>query len=613
MTTLVLVGNPNVGKSVVFSRLTGSEVTSSNYSGTTVEYTRGKMKIAGETAEIIDAPGTYSLRANNKAEEVAVDMLKHADVVVNVVDATNLERNLNLTLELLARDIPVVVALNMWDEAEKRGIYIDVAELSRLLGVQVIPTVATKARGFSDILRAVKQPRISDIEDMESQERWSHIGSIIEKVQTITPREPTLLEKLETLSVLPVTGVPIAALVLYASFVIIRTIGEGAIGYVTEPFFENLYKPLLMQLSNFLGSSGIVHDILIGQLIEGEIDFGQSFGVLSTGIFIPLAAVLPYIFSFYLVLSLLEDIGYLPRISVLADNIMHRVGLHGFSIIPMILGLGCNVPAALATRVLEGRREKFITSTLMAIAVPCMAQIAMIVGLLGAFGGTYILYVFGILLWIWLLVGIILNRLLPGFSTGMLMEIPPFRVPSPGTLLRKLWLRMVGFLKEALPFLLAGVLLVNILYTLGIFDSINQLAGPFLQNAFGLPQEALAALIIGFLRKDLALGMLAPLGMTAKQLLTASVVLTVYFPCVATFMVLFRELGAIDMLRSTAVMVVSALFVGTFVNYTFQGGGFTIWGWVLALGILVLAWFLPLRSDPSEAEDEDIPEPQVQR
>ncbi|MFO7942001.1 MAG: ferrous iron transporter B [Bacillota bacterium] len=611
--TLVLMGNPNVGKSVVFSRLTGSEVTSSNYSGTTVEYTKGKMKIAGQTAELIDAPGTYSLTANSKAEEVAVDMLQYADVVINVVDATNLERNLNLTLELLAHDIPVVIALNMWDEAQKRGITIDVEKLSDELGVPVIPTVATKAQGFSEILRAVRNPSVSPIEEMGSQERWNHIGSIIEKVQTISPREPSLLERLETLSVLPATGLPMVAVVLYLSFLIIRTIGEGAIAYITEPFFEYLYMPVLMQLSNLFGGEGIFHDILVGQLIEGEIDFEQSFGLLSTGIYIPLAAILPYIFSFYLVLSLLEDIGYLPRISVLADNVMHRVGLHGFSIIPMILGLGCNVPAALATRVLEGRREKFITSTLMAIAVPCMAQIAMVVGLLGAFGGKYILYVFGILLWIWLLVGIILDRVLPGFSTDLLLEIPPFRIPSFSTLFRKLWLRMIGFLKEALPFLLSGVLLVNILYALGIFDLINRAAGPFLQNAFGLPTEALSALMMGFLRKDLAMGMLAPLGMTAKQLVTASVVLTIYFPCVATFMVLFRELGALDMLRSAGVMIISALFVGTFVNYTFHDGGFTIVGWVLAIGILLAAWFLPSRSERPSSEDEGIRQPDMQR
>jgi ferrous iron transport protein B len=598
---VVLVGNPNVGKSVVFSRFTGSDVTSSNYSGTTVEYTRGKMYWQGEQVEVIDAPGTYSMSPTSRAEEVACEMVETADVVLNVIDATNLERNLNVTLELLSRNVPTVVLLNMWDEAQRKGIVIDYDELSDILGVPVIPTVATKGDGLRAARMALAEVDRPSFPELDSDERWERIGKIVNKVQTMSPRDPTLLELLETASVRPLTGLPMAAGVLYLSFVVIRFIGEGIIGYITEPFFETFWAPVLMRFSDMLGGGGLIHDILVGRLIDGGIDFGQSFGLLSTGIAIPLASVLPYIVAFYFVLGILEDVGYLPRISVLVDNVMHQVGLHGFSIIPMILGLGCNVPAALATRVLEGRREKFITSTLMAISVPCMAQIAMIVGLLGVHGGSYLLYVFGFLAWIWLLVGTLMARLLPGFSTDLLLEIPPFRIPSISVVLKKLWIRIVSFLGEAIPFLLAGVFAVNLLYVLGVFDLMTQSFGPFLTTVFGLPQEAISALMMGFLRKDLAMGLLAPLALTPKQLLVASVVLAVYFPCVATFMVLIRELGPLDMLKSAVMMVATAVFVGAFINFAFQGGALTPVGWLIAVGMVFLARRIPLESAPLTA------------
>lgn len=597
---VLLMGNPNVGKSVVFSRLTGTNVTSSNYPGTTVEYTKGKMNWKGQVIEIIDVPGTYTLEPTNKAEEVAVDMLKEGDLIINVVDATNLERNLNLTLQLLEKRVPVIVALNLWDEAKHKGIEIDVDKLSRHLGVPVIPTVAIKGNGIKDLIDNFDYRDIVIRNLKDGEERWAEIGRIIKDVQRIEHRHHSWLETLDDMSIRPVTGIPILLLVLYSSFKIIRLIGEGLIGYVTEPFFDNLYGPLIARLSTILGSEGFLHDLLVGQLINGEIDFGQSFGLLTTGIFIPFASVLPYIIAFYFVLGLLEDTGYLPRLSVLADNIMHRVGLHGFSVIPMILGFGCNVPAALAARNLESRREKFIASTLMAIAIPCMAQIAMILGLLGPHGARYIGYVFSILGAVWIIIGLMLNRLLPGFSSDLLLEIPPFRPPVIGIVAKKLWIRISNFLREAVPLMLLGVFSVNLLYVLGVFDTLAVIIGPFLNRLFGLPDKAISALLMGFLRKDLAMGMLAPLGLTAKQLVTASTVLTIYFPCIATFAVLLRELGIIDMLKSTIIMLITTLIVGGFVNLTFSESGFTFTGWLIIVLVFIAIKYIPARVNGRE-------------
>ncbi|QSQ09309.1 Fe(2+) transporter FeoB [Koleobacter methoxysyntrophicus] len=597
---VLLMGNPNVGKSVVFSRLTGTNVTSSNYPGTTVEYTKGKMNWKGQVIEIIDVPGTYTLEPTNKAEEVAVDMLKEGDLIINVVDATNLERNLNLTLQLLEKRVPVIVALNLWDEAKHKGIEIDVDKLSWHLGVPVIPTVAIKGNGIKDLIDNFDYRDIVIRNLKDGEERWAEIGRIIKDVQRIEHRHHSWLETLDDMSIRPVTGIPILLLVLYASFKIIRLIGEGLIGYVTEPFFDNLYGPLIARLSTILGSEGFLHDLLVGQLINGEIDFGQSFGLLTTGIFIPFASVLPYIIAFYFVLGLLEDTGYLPRLSVLVDNIMHRVGLHGFSVIPMILGFGCNVPAALAARNLESRREKFIASTLMAIAIPCMAQIAMILGLLGPHGARYIGYVFSILGAVWIIIGLMLNRLLPGFSSDLLLEIPPFRPPVIGIVAKKLWIRISNFLQEAVPLMLLGVFSVNLLYVFGVFDTLAVTIGPFLNRLFGLPDKAISALLMGFLRKDLAMGMLAPLGLTAKQLVTASTVLTIYFPCIATFAVLLRELGIIDMLKSTMIMLITTLIVGGFVNLTFSESGFTFTGWLIIVLVFIAIKYIPARVNGKE-------------
>ncbi len=560
---ILLMGNPNVGKSVIFSRLTGTNVIASNYPGTTVEYMKGTMKYRGEKVEVLDVPGVYSLEPTSKAEEVAVKMLEEGDIVINIVDSTRLERNLYLTLQLLERKIPVIVALNLWDEAKHKGIEIDKEKLEELLGVPVVPTVAITGEGIRELVSRLPEAKPRNLK-LSEEERWKRIGEIVSQVQKVYHRHHTLSEILGEASVKPLTGIPIAFGVMFLTFTLIRFIGENLINYVFDPLFE-LYTPVAMSISNLLGS-GFIHDILIGQLIEGEIDYFQSMGLITTGIYVPFAAVLPYVFAFYLVLGFLEDSGYLPRLAVLVDNVMHRMGLHGSAIISMLLGLGCNVPGALSTRVLETKRQRFIAATLMAIAVPCMAQTAIIIGLVGVHGEFGLLIVFGSLLIVWIVLGLVLNKVIGGESPEIFMEIPSYRFPYWGALLKKLWIRVRGFLMDAVPFVLLGVLLVNVLYALGIIEFIGRVSAPIITGLLGLPKEAVVALIIGFLRKDVAVGMLLPLGLTLKQAVIASVVLAMYFPCVATFAVLVKELGIVDMLKSTTIMVALAFFVGAVLN-----------------------------------------------
>ena len=568
MMRILLVGNPNVGKSALFSRLTGTRIIASNYPGTTVGFTKGYLKLGDEQVEIVDVPGSYTLEPSSKAEEVAVEMLKGGDLVINVIDATNLERNLNLTLQLLEKQIPVIVALNMWDDTRHRGVNIDVARLEELLGVPVIPTAGITGQGIKELVERLPEARVPKNVRIytTSDERWLKVGDIVSQAQSLSHRHHRWYEHLADASSHRVGGIFIALLALFTTFWFVRFVGEGIINYVAGPLFEWLWTPVLAKLSLALGTSGLWHDVLIGKLIVGEIDYFQSFGLLSTGLYIPLAAVLPYIVAFYLVLGILEDIGYLPRLAVLMDTIMHRLGLHGFAIVPTILGFGCNVPGIMATRILESRKQRFIAATLISIAVPCAALQAMIIGLVGAQGFGYVVMVYGSLFVSWIIIGLILNRAVRGFNPELLVEIPPYRLPPWRVIGEKLWLRVSGFIKEALPIVIGTVLVVNILYILGVFNAIADITAPVLTGLWGLPKETITALAVGFLRKDVAMGMLTPLALTAKQLVISSTVLAMLFPCVATFVILARELGVRDLLKAVGVMIAAALVMGSLQN-----------------------------------------------
>jgi len=566
MKRILLMGNPNVGKSVVFSRLTGVHAVSSNYPGTTVEFIQGHMMLGDEEALLVDVPGTYGLEATCKAEEVAVEMLEDAHLVIIVADATNLERSLHLMLHILEGDVPAVVALNIWDDALHKGIHIDVERLEKELGVPVVPTVAITGEGIRRLVARLPEAANPELPQRSEEDRWQEEGRILGAVQSMEHRHHTVLEIIGDASVKLRTGLPIALLVLCATFVIIRTIGEGLIGYVLEPAFENLWKPLLMQLSAWMGSEGFLHTVVIGTLIDGEIDFVQSFGLLSTGLFVVFGMVLPYVFAFYLALGFLEDFGYLPRLAVLLDTLMHRLGLHGWAVIPMLLGLGCNVPGIMATRVLENPRERLIAATLVSIAVPCAALQAMIMSVLGPHGVRYIALVYATLFVVWILVGRLLNVILKGESPELILEIPPYRIPSTRTVAQKLWVRMRGFLREATPFVLLGVLIVDVLHFLTVFDVIADVAAPLFTHVLGLPKEAVLAVVIGILRKDVAVGMLVALDLTPAQLVVSVAVLAMTFPCIATFVVLTKELGAKGMLKSVGIMVTTSLIIGAILN-----------------------------------------------
>ncbi|MFA4948315.1 MAG: ferrous iron transport protein B [Candidatus Krumholzibacteriia bacterium] len=611
---ILLVGQPNVGKSVLFSRLTGVRTIASNYPGTTVGYTVGSMRFGDRAYRVVDAPGTYSLEPLDEAARVAIDLIDAAGLIINVVDATHLERHLPLTLELIAQGKPVVVALNMSDEARHLGIEIHIERLEELLGVPVVPTVARTGEG---VVRLIETALFRDIpvrgardeeaardesghpahhphmphhhageqanghEHIADEKVWSRVGEIVDEVQVLRHHHHTFSQWIEDASVHPRLGGLFALLVLALSFSVVRMIGEflvsGGVGvagepwfrvpFGMEPLFDAAWRPLMAKLSASLGGDGFLHHLLIGNLIDGRIDFKQSFGLLTTGLFVPLGMVLPYIFSFYLVLSLLEDTGYLPRLAVFLDTGMHRIGLHGYAIVPTLLGLGCNVPGIMATRILENKRQRFITATLISIAVPCAALQAMIVGLAGARGLWVVALVYGILFVVWIVIGVILRIATRGFLPELLIEIPPYRVPSPGALASKMWMRVGGFLREALPIVLAAILVVNVLYELNVFHYIADAGAGVVSTLWGLPKEAIVPLLLGILRKEMGAGMFAPLSLTTKQLVSGCVILSMFFPCIATLVVLLRELGWRDTLKATGIMLAAVVATGAAINF----------------------------------------------
>lgn len=573
MTKVLLVGNPNVGKSIIFSRLTGIKVIASNYPGTTVGFTKGYMKLGAEKVELIDVPGAYTLEPTCKAEEFACEMIEWGDIIVNILDATNLERHLNLTLQLLKKNKPIIVVLNLWDETRHCGIQIDIKKLEAILGVPVIITSAIRGEGLNelkhrlnDIKAELKSRSIENRVLISPEARWQEIGSIMSQVQIITHRHHKLYERIGESMIHPFWGLVFGVGIMYLSFQVVRFIGEGLINYLLDPFFYEVYAPLLDKLSIVLRPESFTHKILIGNLFNNAIDFKQSMGLLSTGIYVEFGMIIPYIISFYFVLSILEDVGYLPRLAIIADNFMHKLGLHGYAIIPMFFGMGCNVPGILATRILESKRERFIAIVLISIAVPCAALQAMIIGLVGAMGNQYVLIVYLTLFTVLLITGFMLNLFVKGFSPDLVIEVPRYRFPSMTQLLKKLWFRVYSFLIEAIPYVLLGVLAVNLLYTFQFFKFIAPYTSFVVTKIWGLPDSTIVPILIGFIRKDVAVVMLGPLNLTTKQLVIGSSVLAIFFPCIASFAMILKELGIKDLLKASLIMIIMALVVGGFLN-----------------------------------------------
>jgi ferrous iron transport protein B len=589
---VVLVGNPNVGKSLFFNAFTGLYVDVSNYPGTTVAISSGQM---GPDV-VLDTPGIYGVSSFNDEEIVARDVILEADTVVNVVDAVHLERDLFLTQQLIDMGFPVVVAVNMVDEAESRGIRVDVEALERELGVPVVATVATKRTGFDRVRAAVDEarpgssdpilqdallglldrvgsraeallvlegdPYVAERHGIEPQgqrdqiylARRRRVNDIVPKVVERRHRHLELRTKLGQALIRPVIGIPALALTLYAMYQVIGVfIAQTVVGLTEETLMQGYVEPFLRSaVSAVLGSSGPAYEIVAGE-----------FGVLTMTATYVLGLLLPLVIGFYLMLSLLEDSGYLPRIAALSDRLMTAIGLNGRAIIPMILGFGCITMATITTRILGNERERKIATALMAFAIPCSAQLGVIIALLAAAGGgTMTLAYAGIMTLIFGLLGLALSRYLPGDSTDLLIDLPSLRVPRPMNVLTKTYHKTVMFLKEVTLYFAVGALFISVMQITGALDAAQAGLAPLVEGWLRLPREASTAFIMGFVRRDFGAAGLYDLGMTGLPVLVALVTITLFVPCIASVLVIMKERGRAFMAFTWVGSVVLAFTVG---------------------------------------------------
>ncbi len=631
---IVFIGQPNCGKSTLFNAIAGLKAQTSNFPGTTVKHTHSKVNVEGRVLNIIDLPGTYSLNPSDPAEKVVLThlFLEKPDLIVNVVDASILGRSLELTLELIELEYPVVVALNMIDLAEKKGVEIDPKKLEKFLGIPVIPTVASRGRGIKELLDVTLQSlekglsvshikwsrdvedKIKEMEDylpedfpIVGNKRFTAINMIVaskllfdkwlkeinpplkktldrvrEELETMhnapayevvaaerhhlafkISEESTLVKRGKRISTLdrvdgvimhPLLGYLILLAVFFSFFFIIFKVGS--------PLEELLLGPL-DSFRNFLSLE--LGEGLVFYLVDGLLQ-GVGGGV---------AIVLPYFIPLLFLMSFLEDVGYLARAGFLMDTFMHRIGLHGKSVSPFILGFGCNVPAVVSTRILESRRDRIITSLLIPF-IPCSARTTIILALVAFYLGP--LWALGFYLFNILLVAV-LGRVITLFfktpSPGLILEIPSLKMPSLKNMMRKTYFQLKSFLKFAWPILIAGSVVLGLLQYFNLDKFINLVLSPLVEKGLGLPQELGVTLVFGFLRKELSLiMMLQALGVsyqnlmtiiTREQLIVFTVFISFFIPCLSTVAILWKEVGKrvafLSMGLNTGVAIVMSLLV----------------------------------------------------
>lgn len=631
MVRVVLVGQPNVGKSSLFSRLTGVGVISSNYAGTTVEFEESVIKRNYSTVYVKDLPGTYSVSGNSDEEDVTLQMLSDPanDAVVVVADAANLESSLVLCLEVIELGLPTIIAVNKIDYARKK-FDTDYPQLSAILGVPVMPVSAKTAEGVDDLAdaicrlaakvspfrirypepieravaglermfpegrfaargRAVKllegtkgfiigaPPAAIDAADELKEAyreqrhepvdvdiarfRYAEADAITRRCQRPTARPLTRAERFSDLTLDPKTGVPILIAVIIGIFA------------------------LMVYAGQFLSDGiGALYSWAIGNAIASwAATLPAGWSAVITGLNDSIAAMLSlaigYILVFYLILAVLEDSGYLTRIVVLMDGVMHHFGLHGGSFIPMIVGVGCNVPAILSTRSLQSKRERLILCSLIVMAVPCSAQISIILGVTGVFAGMLAAFgIFVVLLSLGIAIGLVLNRFLPSEPTNLAMELPDLVVPQLKNILTKTWIRIKDFFTIAFPMLVVGSIVIEVLLELNLLDGLVQPMSWLTVGLLGLPAVTIIAFIAGIVRKEMSYAMLVILAqsqgisdltqfMTPDQFIVFGLVMAVFMPCLATLSVMWKEMGAKSTLAVSLVSIGVAVLLGIAANF----------------------------------------------
>lgn len=570
---IVLVGNPNVGKSVFFNALTGMYVDVSNFPGTTVDISHGRY---GKDV-VIDTPGVYGISSFNDEEIVARDVILSADLILNVVDAVHLERDLFLTLQVIDTGIPTIVAVNMLDEAAEQGLKIDLDLLEHLLGVPVIGTVAVKGKGVDEVKNRLYEARtgiippqlksklqsmlnrmgswgeallvlegdphvaerhgVSAGEEREEiyHERRHRVNDIVNHIVTESQDGANFSTKLGRYMLRPWTGIPIFAAVLYAMYYLIGVIvAQDIVGFTEETVMQGIYEPVVR---NFVGQF-ISEESVLGTILIGE------FGLLTMTVTYVFGLLLPLVVGFYLALSIMEDSGYLPRLATLVDRAMTSIGLNGRAIIPLILGFGCVTMATITTRILGTKRERTIATAVLGLAIPCSAQLGVIAGMLAGIGTKFIIIYVVVIVLVLGIAGKILNKVLPGQSSDLLIDLPPIRLPRGENVLKKTVTKSYAFILEAAPLFALGALIISALQLSGLLEAIQVALAPVTEGMLKLPKETATAFIMGLIRRDFGAAGLSDMELTAAQTLVSLVTITLFVPCVASVIVMFKERGS---------------------------------------------------------------------
>ncbi len=624
---IILVGNPNVGKSVIFGRLTGRYVTVANYPGTTVELTHGALP---DGTPIIDTPGINSLNGISDDERVTRDVLftkpEKVRAVVQVADAKNLRRALALTLQLAELDVPLVLDLNMIDEASAHGVQINCEQLADRLGIEVITSVATRGDGLERLPEAISHahPPTSShsydadlekaIRDVEAQlpgdadhrrglalrllmgdetlaEKLGLNGSLTgirDAVDAYYKRPVNVVvaqQRMDTAQAIldgivtesgepgqdwgrrisrwtthPLLGWPILLAVLFVVYKFVGEFGAGRlVDLMQNTVFGQWLNPLATRIVDALLPIPFVHDLLVGQ-----------YGLISMALTYGLAIVMPIVTTFFIAFSLLEDTGYLPRLAVMLNRVFKTMGLNGKAVLPMVLGLGCDTMATMTTRILETRKERIMVTLLLALGVPCSAQLGVILGMMGVMSAA------GVLLWAFvviatmLAVGLLAARLLPGERSDFILELPPIRLPQLGNILIKTAARLEWYLKEVLPLFILGTLILFALDKTGALTLIERIASPLVVGLLGLPAQATGAFLIGFLRRDYGAAGIFALALhgqlNSNQIVVALIVITLFIPCIANVMVIVKEYGGRVAAGVAAVVFPLAFLIGGIIN-----------------------------------------------
>ncbi len=592
---IALAGNANVGKSVIFNHLTGLHQHIGNWPGKTVERAEGTLRFKDHTIDVIDLPGIYSLSTYSLEEVISRKYIaiEKPDIVINVVDASVLERNLFFTLQLIELQTPMIIALNQMDIAKKKGIEIEPEKLEKLLGIPVIPTVATKGVGLFQLLeKAVEAVEMGSLTahvevkyGEEVEEKISQVARMLDGVQFWYPSRYAAIKLLEgdeeiegevskidskitsaakklASEIENLHGHSCSTVITSERYELAGCIAREAEKLVPPkkpPIEERLHTltthkimgyPIMAfsllfmfyaiftfggytsELLNsfFYGLHPIFAD-LFGSSVIGELVWG---GVIE-GIIAGVTIALPYIVPFYILLHLLEDSGYLSRIAFLMDNVMHKIGLHGKAFIPMMLGYGCNVPACLGCRIMETERERLLAAFVTTL-VPCAARTVIILGLVGQFLGiqwAFMLYIFNLAVIFSL--GRIAFKTLPGEPTALIMEMPSYKSPQLKTVLKETWFRVAEFIKVAFPLIVIGSLAIKLAEIVGLLENVATVLSPITAMWLGLPAITGITLIFGVLRKELTLIMLATLLGTTNFALVLTPVQMIVFTLVTMF------------------------------------------------------------------------------